>query len=162
MEPIKYVDALDNFYGSLGNPPYRWTINETAPLHEPATPLSDSVITFLTSGGISHCSMPAFDPDARNDHRLDDIDNSANSQDFQIHDSYYDHHDADSDLNCVFPIDRLREMEATGEIGSIAARMWSGFMGRIYNRTKLIEESAPAFVEKLKEDEVDILVTGPA
>ena len=35
-------------------------------------------------------------------------------------------------------------------------------MGRIYNRTKLIEESAPAFVEELKEDQVDILVTGPA
>lgn len=106
--------------------------------------------------------MPAFNPDARNDHRLDEVDNSADSQDFQVHDSYYDHHDADSDLNCVFPIDRLREMESTGEIGRIASRLWSGFMGRIYNRTKLNEESAPAFVEKLQQDEVDILVTGPA
>ncbi|MDP7596760.1 MAG: glycine/sarcosine/betaine reductase selenoprotein B family protein [Pseudomonadales bacterium] len=162
MEPIKYVKALDEFYGSLGNPPYRWTINETAPLHRPQKPLSESVISFLTSGGISHCSMPGFDPDARNDHRLDKIDNSAATQDFQIHDSYYDHDDAERDLNCVFPIDRLREMEAAGEIGALATRLWSGFMGRIYNRTKLIEESAPTFVEELKEDQVDILVTGPA
>ena len=35
-------------------------------------------------------------------------------------------------------------------------------MGRIYNRTKLIEESAPAFVEKLNEDAVDILLAVPA
>ena len=38
-------------------------------------------------------------------------------------------------------------MAAEGEIGSLAPRLWSGFMGRIYNRTKVIEESAPAFVE---------------
>jgi|TARA_Y100000310_G_scaffold338477_1_gene428222 D-proline reductase (dithiol) PrdB len=162
MEPIKYVDALNEHYGSLGFPSYRWTVNESAPLHRHAKPLADSVVTLLTSGGVSHCSMPAFNPDARNDHRVDEFDNGVSSHDFQIHDSYYDHSDADNDLNCVFPIDRLREMAATGEIGRISSRLWSGFMGRIYNRTKLIEESAPAFVQKLQEDEVDILVTGPA
>ena len=51
-----------------------------------------------------------------------------------------------------------RELEAAGEIGRVADRHWSGFMGRIYNRTKLVEESAPAFVDKLKEDGVDILL----
>ena len=35
-------------------------------------------------------------------------------------------------------------------------------MGRIYNRTKLIEKSAPAFVEKLSEDGVDVLLAVPA
>ncbi len=162
MEPIKYVDALDQYYGSLGNPPYRWTVNDSAPLHRLEKKLTDATVALLTSGGISQCSMPAFDPDARNDHRLDAIDNGVDSQTFQIHDSYYDHRDAESDLNCVFPIDRLRELASAGEIGQVASRMWSGFMGRIYNRTKLMEESAPAFIEKLRQDEVDILVTGPA
>jgi len=49
-----------------------------------------------------------------------------------------------------------------GTIGGVAARFWSGFMGRIYNRTKVLEESAPAFIEKLKEDGVDILIAAPA
>ena len=162
MDPIKYVDALTDYYGSLGHPAYRWTINETAPLHNLSKSVSESTVSFLTSGGISQCAMPAFNPDARNDHRLDEVDNRADSQDFQIHDSYYDHNDAENDLNCVFPIDRLRELEDNGEIGRVAQRLWSGFMGRIYNRTKLLEESAPAFIEKLKADGVDILVTGPA
>jgi hypothetical protein len=35
-------------------------------------------------------------------------------------------------------------------------------MGRIYNRTKVLEESAPAFVAKLNEDAVDILLAVPA
>ena len=73
MKAIRYVDELNKHYGSMGFPPYQWTINDAAPL----------------------------------------------------------------------------------------ARLWSGFMGRIYNRTKLIEESAPAFIEKLREDAVDILVAAP-
>lgn len=162
MQPISYVDELNKHYGSMGFPAYEWTVNETAPLTRLNKPMGDCRVSMLTSGGISHCTMPGFNPDARNDHRLDEVDQETSSRDFQINDSYYNHDDADQDINCVFPIDRLREMAADGMIGSIAPRFWSGFMGRIYNRTKLIQESAPAFIEKLREDAVDILVTAPA
>ncbi len=162
MKPISYVDELNKHYGSMGFPAYEWTLNETAPIIRPGKPISESRVTMLTSGGISHCTMPGFNPDARNDHRLDAVDPHVASSDFQINDSYYNHNDADQDINCVFPIDRLKEMAEAGVIGSIAPRFWSGFMGRIYNRTKLIEESVPAFIEKLREDAVDILVAVPA
>ena len=162
MQPINYVDELNKHYGSMGFPPYKWTINDTSPLTRLGKALHECSVTLLTSGGVSQCSMPGFDPDARNDHRLDEVDDTVSSSDFQIHDSYYDHVDADQDINCVFPIDRLRELAADGTIGAVAPRFWSGFMGRIYNRTKLIEESIPAFIEKLREDAVDILATAPA
>ena len=150
MQPINYVDELNKHYGSMGFPPYKWTVNDSAPLTRLSKPLRECCVTLLTSGGVSLCSMPGFDPDARNDHRLDEVGDGVSSDDFQIHDSYYDHTDADQDINCVFPIDRLREMQGEGIIGAIAPHFWSGFMGRIYNRTKLIEESIPAFVEKLR------------
>ncbi len=162
MKPISYVDELNKHYGAMGFPPYQWTVNDSAPLTRPAKPLSESTVSMLTSGGISHCTMPGFDPMARNDHRLDEVDQNVATSDFEINDSYYNHDDADRDLNCVFPIDRLKEMAADGIIGKVAPRFWSGFMGRIYNRTKLIEESVPAFIEKLREDAVDILVAAPA
>ena len=163
MEPIKYVDALNSHYGSLGHPPYKWTVNDTAPLHRIDKPLAECTVAILVSGGISQCNVaPPFDPDARNDHRVDAIDKDTVDDGFEIHDSYYDHSDADRDINCVFPITRLRELAEAGEIGRVADRHWSGFMGRIYNRTKLIEESAPAFVAKLNEDAVDILLAVPA
>ena len=162
MKPISYVAALNEHYGSMGFPPYEWTINETAPLTHLDKPLDQCRVSMLTSGGISHCSMPGFDPDARNDHRLDTVPANVSSADFDINDSYYNHSDAEQDLNCVFPIDRLRELADVGIIGSTAPRFWSGFMGRIYNRTKVLTESAPAFARQLKEDGVDILVTAPA
>ena len=99
---------------------------------------------------------------SKNDHRLDAIARDASSSDFQIQDAYYDHRDAEQDLNCQFPIDRLRELVDAGEIGDLAARFWSGFMGRIYNRSKVLEESGPAFVAELKKDEVDLLIAVPA
>ena len=161
MEPIKYVDALNNFYGAMGNPPYRWTVNTDAPLYQLRKPLSECTVSLLTSGGVSQCSMPAFNPDARNDHRLDAINSDAAAGDFQVHDSYYDHSDADNDINCIFPLARLHDMAVTGEIGAVADRLWSGFMGRIYNRSKVLEESGPAFADALADDAVDILVAAP-
>ena len=162
MEPIRYVDALNAHYGSMGHPPYLWTVNETAPLHRIDKPLSECTVSILVSGGVSQYSMPAFNPDARNDHRLDAIPEDADAGDFQIHDSYYDHRDADADINCIFPLERLREMAESREIGAVADRLWSGFMGRIYNRSKVLEESAPAFAEALLDDRVDILLASPS
>ncbi len=162
MQAIKYVDALNTHYAAMGNPPYRWTVNESAPLQRLKKPLSDCTVSLLTSGGVSQCSMPAFNPDARNDHRLDAIDREADATDFQIHDSYYNHSDADNDINCIFPVERLRELAAAGVIGRVSRRLWSGFMGRIYNRSKVLEESGPAFAAALAEDAVDVLVAAPS
>jgi hypothetical protein len=51
---------------------------------------------------------------------------------------------------------------AAGELGSLAPRFWSGFMGRIYNRSKVLNESAPQFAAELAKDEVDLLIAVPA
>ena len=126
MASINYVDELNRHYGSMGFPPYKWTVNESAPLTALDKALQSCRVTMLTSGGVSHCSMPGFDADARNDHRLDAVGGEADSKDFEINDSYYNHDDANQDINCVFPIDRLRELQTDGLIGEVAPRSWSG------------------------------------
>jgi len=161
MEWIRYVDTLNEHYRSQGNPPYRWTVNESAPLHRLSKPLAECTVSVLTSGGVSQCAMPAFNPNAKNDHRLDAIASDTSSKDFQVHDNYYDHTDAEADINCIFPLDRLREIAKLGEIGQVAPRLWSGFMGRIYNRSKIAEESGPEFADALLADGVDILLAAP-
>jgi len=162
MEPIRYVQRLEQYYRSQGFEPYDWTINDTAPLTPLDKPLSECRVSMLTAGGVSRCAAEPWNPNARNDLRLDAIDAEAPADDFQIHDAYYDHSDADHDLNCLFPIDRLRELAAEGVIKEVAPRLWSGFMGRIYKRSKVIGEAAPALAAKLREDEVDLFVLVPA
>jgi hypothetical protein len=79
MEPIRYVDRLDRFYQSQGFPPYDWTVNESAPLTPLRKPLCECRVSMLTSGGISRRDAPPWNPQARNDLRLDAIASDAAS-----------------------------------------------------------------------------------
>ena len=162
MKPIAYVARLNEFYRSQGFPEYRWTTNEGAPLTRLRKPLDRCRVAMLTSGGVSRRDAAPFDPQARNDLRLDGIDRDTPSGFFAIHDDYYDHRDADRDINCIFPIDRLRELAAERVIGEVASRHYSGFMGRIYVRTAVVNEAAPALARRLLDDGVDAFVLVPA
>ncbi len=162
MEPIDYVKAIDEYYQALGYPAYDWTVHDSTPFVPLKKPLSECRVSMLTSGGISHHTRPPFNPTAKNDLRVDDVDYRSDPGDFEINDAYYDTRDANKDLNVVFPIERLRELAEQGVIGSVAERLWSGFMGRTYNRSAVIEQTAPALVEELQKDEVDLLILVPA
>ncbi len=162
MEPIKYVELLNQRYRMQGFPPYEWTRNGPPTLTPLRKPLDQCRVSVLTSGGVSHCSMPDWDPEARNDFRLDAIDPDADSSDFAVNDSYYDTHDATRDVNTIFPLDRLRELAQENVIGSVAPRLWSGFMGRIYKRSHVVETAAPAWAAELHADDVDLALLVPA
>jgi D-proline reductase (dithiol) PrdB len=65
------------------------------------------------------------------------------------------------DINCVFPLERLRELAQEGIVGSVSARHFS-FMGYIPLPEPLIEKTAPAVANFLKEDQVDLALLVPA
>jgi D-proline reductase (dithiol) PrdB len=162
VEPVRYVERLDRRYAAQGFPPYRWTINEAAPLAPLRRPVRESRVAMLTSGGVSRACDAPWDPTARNDFRVDDIPSDTAASAFQVHDSYYEVRSAREDINCVFPVDALRGSAADGTIGEVAPRLWSGFMGRIYKRTQLQQEVVPAWVGELRRDDVDLAVLVPA
>jgi D-proline reductase (dithiol) PrdB len=75
---------------------------------------------------------------------------------------YYDHKDADKDINIVFPIDRLKEMRAEGEIKEIAEINY-GFMGHIDEQhlKTLINVIAPEIAKRLKKNNIDAAILTP-
>lgn len=162
MKPIRYIDLIDRTYQAKGYPAYDWSENQDAPLTPLRKPLAECTVSLLTSGGISHRSREPFNPIAKNDFRLDEIDPSAAGDEFALNDAYYDTRDGEKDLNVIFPLERLRELAEEGAIGRVADRLWSGFMGRIYRRGHLLGEAAPRFADELRKDGVDILVLVPA
>ena len=162
IDPISWTGLMKERYEALGFPPYQWSVYDDAPLTPLTRPLAQCAVTMLTSGGVSLKAAPGFDPYARNDFRVDAFERDCPSDGFKIDDSYYPPDDAEQDINCIFAIDRLREMARAGEIGSVTPRLWSGFMGRTYMRSKLMEEVVPAFVQQLKADGTDVFVGVPA
>jgi D-proline reductase (dithiol) PrdB len=162
VKPIAYVERLNQYYRSQGFPPYKWAINETAPLTPLGKPLARCRVALLTSGGVSRKDTPPFNPQARNDLRLDAIGRDTPAHFFAINDAYYNHQDADRDINCIFPIERLRELADEGVIGEAAPHHYSGFMGRIYIRSAVSNEAAPALARRLCDERVDAFVLVPA
>ncbi|MBT3371546.1 MAG: hypothetical protein HOA08_23495 [Rhodospirillaceae bacterium] len=162
MKPVDYVNRINESYQSMGYPPYQWSINDAAPLAKLKKPLSECTVSMLTSGGISYRHAEPFEPAAKNNFRLDEIDPGTSADGFQINDAYYDYRDGEKDINVIFPLERLRELAADGVIGAVANRLWSGFMGRIYKRRQIIEDAAPRFADALQRDGVDAVVMVPA
>ncbi len=75
---------------------------------------------------------------------------------------YYDHTDADKDINIVFPVDRLKEFKHEGLIGTVADKHY-GFMGHIDGEhiDTLITTQAPEVAQRLKADNVDVVILTP-
>ena len=63
------------------------------------------------------------------------------------------------DVNVVFPLERLRELEAAGAIGSVAAYHYS-FMGAFLEPHEY-EETAREVASMLKRDAVDVALLVP-
>ncbi len=67
---------------------------------------------------------------------------------------------ARQDLNCIFPLQRLLELEEAGVVGRSAPRHYS-FMGYTVQPEALLQESTPAILRHLRDDHVDLVVLVP-
>ena len=85
------------------------------------------------------------------------------TNDYVITHEYFDHADAEKDLNIFFPVDRLRELQDEGFIGDLASRHYS-LMGHIDGRhiATLVGRSAREIIDKLRQLAVDVVLLTPA
>jgi len=150
MSRIAYVDRLNEKYQGLGFPPYRWSTFDTSPWTSLAKPLAQSCLALISSAGIFREDQEPFDPWAVNDLSFRQIPKDTPWQKLRLHHNYFDHRDALQDLNCVFPFERLQDLEKSGYIGCLAPAVISLGMGRLYKRTELQRETVPRILEVLK------------
>ncbi|MBF0292595.1 MAG: hypothetical protein HQK86_10620, partial [Nitrospinae bacterium] len=108
-------------------------------------PLSEMTVALITTAGVHLKTDRPFDMNNKSgDGSFRVINSSVAPDNLTITHDYYDHSDADRDVNIVFPLERLRELAAEGVIGAVAKRHY-GFMGHIENAQIeiLVRESAP-------------------
>lgn len=129
----------------------------------PSKPLSESRVAIVTTAGLHLKEDAPFDmDDPSGDPTFRALPSGRPASDFTITHDYYDHSDAEKDINIVFPVQRLRELVDVGFAGSAAGRNF-GFMGHIMGPKAriLTGESAPQVARLLKEDAVDAVLLTP-
>lgn len=118
----------------------------------------------ITTGGIHLDSQAPFNMrDPAGDPSFREIPADTPPDHLVITHNYYDHSDAQRDINIVFPLEGVQLLKQSREIGDVNHRHFS-FMGHITNHhvQTLINDTAPRVVAALKEDGVDIVILTPA
>jgi D-proline reductase (dithiol) PrdB len=141
-----------------------WESGEAIPWTPVKKPLSECKLAVVTTAGVHHNKQDPFDmQDSEGDPSFRAINAATINGDYRITHDYYDHSDAEKDLNIVLPLDRLRELQQEGIIGKLADTHYS-FMGHIDGRhiATLIGRTAKQVVENLKQDNVDVVLLTPA
>lgn len=140
----------------------RWVKGETPWTPLPG-PVSELRLALIGSGGVYHEDQASFDTANREgDWSFRVISGDTPTPALRVAHDHYNHKDgADEDINVVFPLDRLRELEARGAVGQLSP-VHIGFMGFIMRPEKIAEEMAPAVIRVLKEATVEAALLVPA
>jgi D-proline reductase (dithiol) PrdB len=141
-----------------------WESEGAIPWTQPPKALRDCRLALVTTAGVHHASQPPFDmQDSDGDPSFRELAGASIAGDYRITHDYYDHSDAEKDLNIILPLQRLQEFVTEGLLGSLNHRHFS-FMGHIDGRhiPALIEGSARKVAGKLCSDEVDLVLLTPA
>ncbi len=138
-----------------------FTANESiawAPLRKQ---LAGCSVALVSTAGVHLKSQPAHDLlNPHGDASFREIPGDTQTSDLAVDHVHYDTTDANEDPNCVFPLDRLRELVDMGMIGSIAP-MHYGFMGFIPDGRVLRDTTAPIIAERLLDQGTDAVVLTP-
>ncbi len=131
----------------------------------PWTPLTGSVstktIALVTSAGLYlKGSQPPFETASiHGDPSFRQIPRSARQADFGIAHAHYDHSLAEQDVNVIFPLERLIELEREQVVGKVAETHYS--FSYVNDVVSLLTESVPRLLQKLKSAAVDLLLLVP-
>jgi D-proline reductase (dithiol) PrdB len=134
-------------------------VNDGAPFTRPSRPLSACRVVIVTTAGLHRRADPPFAP---GDQGFRAIPSDTLAADIvQSHTSLgFDRVPIMRDLNISFPVDRLRELAARGEIGGLGPESFS-FMGALRDVRRLESETGPEVGRRLREAGVDVALITP-
>ncbi len=111
--------------------------------------LAKSTFAIVSAGGVHMKDQEPFNiSDELGDLTYRIITPDAASSELMVTHHHYDHADADQDINVVFPLDVLRDLEAEGFIGGVAKKH-VGYMGYTMQLKAMYEGTAPQIANEI-------------
>jgi D-proline reductase (dithiol) PrdB len=122
---------------------------------------STQTFALVTSGGLYlKDSQPPFDTASiHGDPSFREIPKAASQDDFGIAHAHYDHSLAEQDINIIFPLQRLLELEKEKTIGRLADIHYS--FSYVNDAATLLKKAVPDFISRIKAQAVDVLLLVP-
>lgn len=165
-EGYSWIHALETRY-----PGWHLQKVEGRPFAVPSGKLSESKVCLISLAGVFRRGQKPFNttpgmvPAAlRAMHFKDcgdcsfrEISLDAESTDLAIAHAHYDTSEAEEDINCVFPMIRLVELEVEGTIGQ-CAEVHYGLMGFVPEAHRILATAARDLVPRLKDQQVGVAV----
>ena len=163
VDSYRFLDAISKramkrWAGLPGETQIPWT-----PL---ARPLSKCTVSLVSSAAITLKTDPPFDPEIeRRDPWFSDpsdrvLPRTVRTGGVQVCHLHINPAFAEQDLNSVLPAERLDELAKLGQIGAAAPSNYS-YMGYTLRPERLLRESLPGMVRRLREEHVDVVVLVP-
>jgi len=112
---------------------------------------------FITSPGVVPSEFRALRFRDQGDWSVREIPVDCEPSDLVIAHAHYDHSDADEDINCVFPLARLWELEVEGCIGECAPVHYS-LMGYVPEVKRIVQAAVQHIIPGLRAREIDAVV----
>ena len=117
--------------------------------------LNQSVFALVSTAGVHLRDQEPYNIEGDNTWRV--LPEDVQAGQLMVTHDHYDHHDADQDINCVFPIDRMRELAAEGIIGGVANKHL-GFMGYSQRLREIYEQVAPEMAKLILRSNADAVL----
>ena len=134
-------------------------INDGAPFVTPGKPLAACRLAIVTTAGLHRRGDRPFGPGEQG-YRVIASDTPTHEI-IQSHTSLgFDRTAIMRDLNISFPVDRLRELRASGRLGGLGPNNYS-FMGALRDAPRVETETGPEVGRRLREEGVDAVLITP-
>jgi D-proline reductase (dithiol) PrdB len=121
--------------------------------------LSEMTIAIVSTAGVHLKDQEPFNTQGDDTWRV--LPGDVNVADLMIThgapEEHYDRTQANQDMNVIFPLERLRELQAEGFIGGVAEKNLT-LMGYSLRLQKYYNETAPAVAKEIERSPVDAVL----
>ena len=121
----------------------------------------DHRFAVVTSGGLYvKDEQPPFETASiHGDTSFREIPKDVKHEQLEFAHAHFDHSLVEADLNCIFPLDRFKELESEGVVGSVSETHYS--FSYVNDIVPLVEETAPKMIADLKKNDVNAVFLVP-
>jgi D-proline reductase (dithiol) PrdB len=129
-------------------------------------PMSQCTISIVSSAGVARKTDEPFDQEIErrepwfSDPSYRILGRATATGDVRVYHLHINTSFAQRDLNCVMPLERLRQLEAQGEIAQSAPSHYS-YMGYTLRPDTLLRRTVPSIISQLRQEQVDAVLLVP-